>query len=157
MYIINSPDLVIAVQRNAKSLMSAPFTAKFAAPVFNLSKETETVWFDNIDQAKGDWGLNYEGMRAIHNTLTLGSTDLDQINQMMLHRMSASFTELMPGRAEKKIRLMEWVRSELTTAATFAIYGPMNPYKDKRVQDGFWYDAQLPALPCAKLTGQGFL
>lgn len=138
MYIINSPDLVVAVQRNAKSLMSAPFTTKFAAPVFNLSKETETIWFDNIDQAKGDWGLNFEGMRAIHNTLTLGSTDLDQINRMMLQRMTGSLNELTPGRAGKKIRLMRWIRSELTTAATFAIYGPMNPFRDQKVQDGFW-------------------
>lgn len=144
MYIINSPDLVIAVQRNAKWMMSSPFTAKFAAPAFDLSKEAKTIWFDNIDQLKGDWGLNYDGMRAIHDALTLGSTDLDQMNRVMLQAMTASFANLAPGRAEKKIRLMEWVRSELTTAATFALYGPMNPFEDKKVQHGFWYGTKNP-------------
>ena len=36
MYIISSPDLVVAVQRNAKTLSSAPFADKYAAWVVDL-------------------------------------------------------------------------------------------------------------------------
>lgn len=138
-YVINSPDLVVAVQRNPKLLMPEPFTAKYASKAFALSKEAETIWLENIDLAKGDWGLNYDAVKAIRHALTLGSKDLDQITQVTLHSMTVSFKKLTSGEAVNKVRLMEWLRSELMTAATSAIYGPMNPFQEKEVQNGFWY------------------
>lgn len=140
-YIINSPDLVAAVQHHPKALMPEPFTAKHVAQVFELSKEAEKIWFDNVDLAKGDWGLNYEVVKGIRNALTLGSSDLDQISRRMLRKMTSSFEQLSfgeTGEAGKTVPLMDWLRTELTMAVTSAIYGTTDPFQDQDVQNGFW-------------------
>lgn len=137
MYIVNSPDLVLAVQRNAKAFNSGPFTAKFAAQVFALSKETEAIWLRNVDGEEGDWGLHLDGMKGIHKALTLGKPDLENLNNAMLRNISG-LLENLGNETQSEIPLLRWLRHEMMVAVTDAIYGLQNPFKTRKVEDGFW-------------------
>ena len=138
MYIINSPDLVMAVQRNAKTLNSAPFAAKYAARVVNVSKETEVIWFHNVDGEDGEGSLFVDGMKAMQASLTPGNSELDHIVNVMLNSFLKPCKALDDEPQKRKLWLMVWLRDELTLAATDAIYGAMNPFEDRHVRNCFW-------------------
>ena len=142
MYIVNSPDLVAAVQRNARTLMSGPFSVKFAAQVFDVSKETKAIWMDNVDGEQGDWGLHFEGMKGMHDAMAHGKAELDQMNQVMLENMVLSLEKFKTPKETVNVPLMEWLRHEITGATTNALYGPWNPFKDAAVERGFWFVAE---------------
>ena len=137
LYIINSPDLVLAVQRNAKVFNSGPFTAKFAAQVFALSEETEAIWLKNVDGEEGDWGFHSDGMKGIHKALASGKPDLDNLNNAMLRNITG-FLGKLGNEAQSEIPLLNWLRHEMTVATTGAIYGLKNPFRAREVEDGFW-------------------
>ncbi len=84
MYIINSPDLGLAVQHNAKPLSSAPFAAKYAARVVDLSEETEAIWIHDVEGEGGKGSLFQEGMKAMQVSLTPGNPELHHIVKAML-------------------------------------------------------------------------
>lgn len=137
-YVVNSPDLILAVQRNAKMLSSAPFAAKYAARVVNISKEAEAIWFDNVTGEYGDESLYLDGMKGMHNALAAEKADLDNISAAMLKSFLKSYQILDDYKVGEKVHFTSWLRDQLTTAATDAIYGPMNPFKVQEVRNGFW-------------------
>ena len=139
MYVINSPDLVLAVQRNAKALSSAPFAAKYAARVVDVSKETESIWFYNVHGEEEGGSLFVDGMRAMQASLTPGTPDLDCMVEAMLQSFIKPCASLDSEPRRRSLWLMSWLRDELTLAATDAIYGPMNPFAAQHIRDGFWY------------------
>jgi len=138
MYIISSPDLVMAVQRNAKTLSSAPLAAKYVARVVDLSEETEAIWSDDVEGESGKGSLFHDGMKAMQTSLTPGNPDLDHIVKAMLDSFLKPCEVLDSEPRKRKMYLMAWLRDELTLAATDAIYGPMNPFGARHVRDGFW-------------------
>jgi hypothetical protein len=75
----------MAVQRNAKNLGSAPFAAKYVARVVGCSKETQAIWFHNVDGEDGDESLFIDGMKAMRASLTTGNFELDHIVKVMLN------------------------------------------------------------------------
>jgi len=138
MYIINSPGLVMTVQRNAKTLSSAPFAAKYAARVVNLSKETEAIWFHDVEGESGEGSLFQDSMKAMQTSLTPGNPELDHIVKAMLDSLLKPCKMLDSEPRKRQVHLMAWLRDELTLAATDAIYGPKNPFGARHVRNGFW-------------------
>ena len=59
------------------------------------------------------------------------------MNRTMVCGLSELLDEL-EGRESSKIDLWEWVRHVVTIATTESTYGPMNPFKDKDVEEAFW-------------------
>ena len=41
--------------------------------------------------------------------------------------------------AQVHVDMWQWVKHEVTHATTESVYGPMNPYRDLAVENGFWY------------------
>ena len=39
----------------------------------------------------------------------------------------------------KRIELIRWVKHELTLAISVCVYGPGNPFRERAVEDAFWY------------------
>lgn len=139
MYIINSPDLGLAVQRNAKPLSSARFAAKYAARVVDLSEETEAIWFHDFEGEGGKGSLFQDGMKAMQVSLAPGNPELDHIVKAMLDSLLKPCKMLDNESRKRQVHLMAWLRDELTLAATDAIYGPINRCGAHHVRDGFWY------------------
>lgn len=136
-YVVNSPDLVIAVQRNSKTLSFTPLIAHSAERITLPSKEAWAALMKNLDGKEGDWGLNADTHKGMYAALAPGK-DLDDMNRAMAKSVSASLDKLCRDEETTTIDLMEWVRHEITMASTNAAYGPNNPFRDPEVERGFW-------------------
>ncbi|KAL9105199.1 MAG: hypothetical protein Q9187_008767, partial [Circinaria calcarea] len=136
-YVVNSPDLVVAVQRNSKTLSFTPFIAQSAKRITLPSKEAWAALMKNLDGKEGDWGLNADTSRGMHAVLAPGK-DLDDMNRAMVTSVGASVDKLCKDEETTTIDLMNWIRHEITMASTNAAYGPKNPFKDPEVEKGFW-------------------
>jgi len=129
-YIITSPELMQAVQRNRALRLD---------PLLDLSVRNMCGITDKkvlgllLDTSSGGEGLVQRVMHALAPRLV--GQSLDQINMRMVRRM----TPLMDEMGDKSsFDLYRWCQDAITTASTDAIYGPMNPFKDSIIADAFW-------------------
>ncbi|RAK95226.1 cytochrome P450 [Aspergillus ibericus CBS 121593] len=129
-YLVTSPPLVQAVQRNRKSLSFDPFVsmtlermAGIRGPVLEQFREKES----------GGQGLGHDVVHAMQPTLS--GRGLDVMNERMAQMLRPRLDELV---RLPTIDLFDWCRRVITAASTDASYGPLNPYQDPRVEDAFW-------------------
>ena len=137
MYIVNSPDLVVTVQRNWKNLQFSAFAAMAAARLCRLSPHATGALMTNANTEKGEWGLYYEAMKGIHATLAPGG-GLEHMNRIMIANVSTSFNSLETGIWPIRLSLLSWLRHAISQATSEAVYGPANPLRNPIVEDGFW-------------------
>jgi hypothetical protein len=141
-YVVNSPELITAVQKQ-KTLAFAPLEAKLAKLLFHPSAKGGEIMIANTNANNGERGLYSEGIKSIHAALLPGG-GLDEMNRIAIQNIAASCDRLDPrsdGKAVAppvRIKLMQWLRHEITMATTNSVYGPMNPFKDPKVEAGFW-------------------
>lgn len=148
MYILNSPDLAVALQRNSKTLSFQAYGAKFAAKVCGLSPEATKIVTPNIHGDEGSTGFGAAFLNVVHSKLALGPS-LNQLIRTANLGIAASVDKLD---SEKPIRidLMQWLRHAITLAATDAAYGPSNPFKNEAVEKAFWnFDAGMALIAVA--------
>lgn len=153
-YVVNSVDLISSVQRLHTQLSFRQVAAKFATTLCASSKEANDIIAVNLNCEDGDWGYSQEVYRTMHPALAPGP-GLDGINRAMVQNIAGSIERLRPtreGRPSTTVRLVEWSRHEITMATTNSVYGPHNPFKDRRVEDAFWYS--LPPTH-TETTGHG--
>ncbi|THZ04909.1 cytochrome P450 [Aureobasidium pullulans] len=139
LYVVNTPHLITSVMKNSKTLLFGPFATKNHRRLFGVSAEAERLAQDNVDLARGPWGLWHEAVNASHVALNPGE-GLDELNRKMLQGMSRTFERLIRDTSEdpKEIGLLEWLKLELTNIVTAASYGPGNPFVDPKVGEAFW-------------------
>ena len=139
-YVANSIELIGAIQRQPKVLAFPPIEAKFAMIVCNLSKKANDILNVNTNGEQGDWGYSMEFHKSLHPSLASGA-GLDAMNRIMIQNIASSIDRLQPvGGKPTRIGLMAWVRHEMTTATTESVYGPLNPFRDPKVEEAFWYE-----------------
>ena len=136
-YVVDSPDLVMAVQRDYKRFQFAPFAVKFTARVAKFSKQCQTLLETNVDCREGEWGLHVDLLKAQHAALEPGP-GLDEMKRVATLVLEKSFDTLAAKSASARINLMDWLRDEFVTATSAAVYGPVNPLADRTLQDSFW-------------------
>ncbi|KAL8999918.1 MAG: hypothetical protein Q9169_001324 [Polycauliona sp. 2 TL-2023] len=137
-YIVNSPDLIAAVQKNAKALSFNPFVSFVSPRIFDAGDEANAIIQDNIEGEKGPWGLLYDTSRGMHNALA-PSSSLDWMTKTMLTKLEEYIEPLGVGKGGLEMDLYKWVRKSMTVASTEAVYGPKNPFKHKpELEDAFW-------------------
>ena len=141
MYIVNSPDLAVAVQRNSKTLSFSAYAVKLAARVCGLSARATEILADNVGGEKGPGGFSATFNGAVHSKLALGSA-LEQLFQITLPALAASVDKLATRSAaalpQEPIALTEWLSHTITIAASDAVYGPGNPLRDTATEHAFW-------------------
>lgn len=130
--VITSPDLVSSVRRNHRTLSFDPLFTSAAERVAGIQGPGLELL---REKASGGQGLGEETVHAMH-PLLLGD-GLDQMNERMINYLKKSIDELA-SYPSKRIDLFEWCRDAMTIASTDAVYGPLNPYKSRTVQDAFW-------------------
>lgn len=142
-YVVNSLELIAAVQRHHKALAFPPIEAKMGRRMNAWSDEADKIIMKNVNGDEGDWGMSMESYKVMRSALTPGA-DLDAMNRIMIQNIAASVEKLRPGNISSttEVNLMQWLRHELTMATTRAIYGPQNPYADCNVENGFWWVSQ---------------
>lgn len=137
-YVINSPNLIRSVQKQPKTLSFPPIAADFSKTACGSSKEADDIMQRNINGDEGDWGFSVAFYKILHPSLAPGPA-LDPMNRVMIEEVANSMDKLLdPHQGVRRLKLKEWIRHVVTIASTNSIYGPMNPFKDKKVEYAFW-------------------
>lgn len=141
MYVITSPALLQAVQRHAKALTFDPLLNGFASRIAGIRGETLKL----MDEPRYDGlSLNQVVIHAMQPTLI--GEPLDRMNERMARLLRPLIDELAN---RETVDLYEWCFYTLMAASTDASYGPLNPYKDSKVQKAFLdFESNLgPLIP----------
>lgn len=134
-YIVNSPDLVLAVQKQPKKLSFWFIEATFATGMAGLSKKAAKAIQENVHGDNGQSSLFMEGMMAMHRDLRPGDA-LDQMTFVAVQKIAASMSEL--GTEDgKPIELWNWVNHNFMASTTDSVYGPKNPFQDPEIAQAF--------------------
>ena len=149
-YIVNSPELVIAVQRQTKTLSFQPFVATMLPKLFLVDRNAMEIATRNMDGDDGDSGLIPDNHRETWPTLAPGP-QLDLMIQSMLSIL-LTFLDEFDGVGEATTTdLYAWVRRAFTLAGTETIYGPENPFSlEPHLENAFWY-VSWSCFPCLPL------
>ena len=136
-YVITSPELVSAVNRNAKTLSFNPFIAQLGKRITNHDQATGLIVQHNLN---GENGSGY--VIDVHDgTLTALAPGkaLEEMTLAMVHEVSICLDAL----DQKGIDVMDffaWTRRTVTMCSTQAIYGPENPFtKYPELEKAFWF------------------
>lgn len=134
-YVINSPDLVLAVQRQPKKLSFWSLEATFTVGMAGLSKEAAAALQDNVHGENDQPSLFMDGMRATQKELK-PCEGLDRMSLIAVQQLAASMARLCQS-TTMQMDLWHWVNRELMASTTYSAYGPKNPFKDPDIVDAF--------------------
>jgi hypothetical protein len=138
-YVVNSVDLVNAVQKNPKSLVFNTIIVPAAQRFTGASDDAMKIVRQNINGEEGNHGFFLETGRGMHANLAPGSKELDAMNRAMFKEICDSLDSL-DSEQGKIIDLYAWARHAITLASSNAAYGPMNPFaKYPELEKMFWY------------------
>jgi hypothetical protein len=139
MYVVTSTELIQSIQKQHQILAFPPIEAKFVGQITGVSAHAHKIAMTNTTGEEGEWGLSVDCYAAMRAALTAGP-GLDEMNRVMIQNIAGSLDVLIPpGAQQVTIKLSRWLRDIITLATTNAVYGPENPFKDKEIQDSFWY------------------
>jgi hypothetical protein len=136
LYVVNSPSLISAVQKQHKALAFMPMAAKGSIKVSRFSTAAADIINTNTNGEEGDWGYVHTFHDAIQSSLSPG-TKLDAMNRVMLGLVAASIDHIAKEPA-MCVLLHDWVKHQITLASTDSVYGPANPFRDSAIKKAFW-------------------
>ena len=133
-YIVTSPDLVNAVNRNSKKIAFNPFIAMLGKRITGHDEDTSRIVQHNLN---GEDGPGY--VIDVHDRIVASlapGKDLQQTTNAMLSHASAYFESLTP---DAEIDLFEWTRYMVTMCSTSALYGSESPFNENpKLVKSFW-------------------
>ena len=133
-YIVTSPDLVNAVNRNSKRIAFNPFVAMLGKRMTGHDEDTSRIVQHNLN---GEHGPGY--VIDVHDRIVASlapGKDLQQMTRAMLSHLSV-YVEAITGDVD--LDLFEWTRQTVTKCSTRALYGSENPFdKNAKFVDSFW-------------------
>ena len=134
-YIVTSPDLISAVNRNSKALAFNPFIAQLGKRITGHDEHTSQIVQHNLN---GEQGPGY--VTEVHDGLVAAlapGKDLEDMTGAFLREVSTILEGL---EKDKEVDLFAWTRNTVTISSTRAIYGPENPFnKNPNFVDAFWF------------------
>ena len=147
MYIVTAPELIQAIQKYPKKLAFPPIEAKFSHNVCGASATAREIVDRNVNGEEGEWGISVDTYNVMRAALAPGA-GLDAMNRVMVQTIAASIDDLVPvGTNQVNIKLNDWLRQTVTIATTDSVYGPQNPFKDRKIADAFWdFESDLVKL-----------
>ncbi|MCJ1294630.1 hypothetical protein MMC34_006188 [Xylographa carneopallida] len=135
-YVVNSPDLITAIQRAPKSFSFDPIITSVSERLSIPSKHGIEAVRSHPNGEDGKWGITHDTLNAMRKTLTPGAI-LDEMNEKMLTNVSAMLDGL-DCREGMVTNLFEWARHTITRASTNAFFGPLNPFQAPEIEEAFW-------------------
>lgn len=133
-YVVTSPDLLTALNRNPKAIAFNPFIAQLGKRITGHDESTGKIVRHNLN---GEQGSRYviEVHDGIVAALAPGRT-LENMVKPLLEEASTYFDALIK---DNEVDLFAWMRQLVTMCSTRAMYGPENPFnKNPRYSDSFW-------------------
>ena len=133
-YVVTSPELVNAVNRNSKKIAFNPFVAMLGKRITGHDEDTSRIVQHNLN---GEHGPGY--VIDVHDRIVAAlapGKDLQETTKAMLSQVSAYFDALDP---DAELNLFEWTRHTVTMCSTRALYGSDNPFdRDTKFVNSFW-------------------
>ena len=129
---------MVSSQRNWKKLSLVPLASKFTARFSLLSPQATKILMNNNSLEKDDPGLYSETLTAIHTTLASGREGLEHMTRIAIKSVCTSLDSLTVDTGPVRLHILEWLRHEFALASSEAIYGPANPLRDPKVENGYW-------------------
>jgi len=137
-YVITSPNLVSAVNRNSKVLAFNPFIAQLGKRITGHDEATSRIVQHNLNGENGS-GYVIEVHDGIVTALAPGE-NLEHMTGTMLQEVSTYLDKLK----DQEIDLFAWTRKMVTICSSRSIYGPQNPLNhDPDLVTAFWFVVTL--------------
>lgn len=125
LYIVNSTNLIPVVQRQWRTLLFPPVSARASEVAMGGSKEALEIIRDDMVT---DSGFMHAFIKATHPGLSSGSA-LDELNGNAMQVITASLDKIV-AQGSKRAGMFDWIRHEFLMATTDSVYGPHNPLRD---------------------------
>lgn len=133
-YVVTSPNLVSAVNRNSKVLAFNPFIAQLGKRITGHDEATSRIVQHNLNGENGS-GYVIEVHDGTVAALAPGK-NLEKMIRAMLWEAS-TYLDLLK---DQEVDLFSWTRQMVTMCSTRAIYGPQNPFNSRPdLTAAFWF------------------
>ncbi|MCJ1473077.1 hypothetical protein MMC13_001727 [Lambiella insularis] len=134
MYVVTSPDLVAAVNRNSKALAFNPFIAELGKRITGHDERTGQIVQHSLN---GEQGPGY--VIDVHDEIVAALAPGSNLEDMMQPLLQEASLHLDALSEDNEVELFGWTRTLLTMCSTRAIYGPDNPFGlDSNYSKLFW-------------------
>ena len=132
-YIINSPELVLAVQRQSKQLSFWHVEATFTVGMAGLSPHAAKIVTHNVNGEEEGTSFFKSGMTLQHQEMQPGEhlLNITRDGTQKLARTVSRLEEIT------RIDLNQWIVDTIMDSVTGSFYGPRNPYKDPEISKAF--------------------
>ncbi|KAL8684584.1 MAG: hypothetical protein Q9224_006256, partial [Gallowayella concinna] len=142
-YVVTSPELISAVNRNSQALAFNPFVAQVGKRITGHDEQTSKIVQHNLN---GEEGPGY--VTDVHDRIVAALSpgkDLELMTETFLKEAWVSLNSLEAG---KVVDLFAWTKDMVTMCSTRAIYGPTNPFnRNPGFVRSFWaFDHDLNFL-----------
>ncbi|KAL8808469.1 MAG: hypothetical protein Q9182_000019 [Xanthomendoza sp. 2 TL-2023] len=122
-YVVTSPELISAVNRNSKALAFNPFVAQVGKRITGHDEATSKIVQHNLNGEEGS-GYVIDVHDRIVAALSPGK-DLEAMTETFLKEVWVHLDRLEAGNV---LDLFAWTKEMVTVCSTRAIYGPANPF-----------------------------
>lgn len=129
MYVVNSPQLITAIQAQFRALSFTAIEADIGAKLLGCEKATIDIISRNVNK---DEGYLMSFPKYVHSALSPGP-GLDAMNRRAVQVIAKSLDE-WSQKGPTKVQLWQWARHELLLASTEGVYGPKNPFRDPAME-----------------------
>ena len=133
-YIVTSPDLVTAVNRNSKTLALNPFIANIGKRMTGHDEATGRIVQHNLN---GENGIGY--VIDVHDRIVSALAPGPNLERMVEPMLEAISSFLLHTTIPAVVDLFAWARRMMTMCSVTAIYGRQNPFTENpNYCDLFW-------------------
>jgi hypothetical protein len=140
-YIVTSPELVTAVNRNSKTLALNPFIAQVGKRITGHDDATSEIVQVNLN---GENGKGY--VIDLHDRVLSALAPGQRLENMIAPMIREITGHLTKMEDIEEIDLFSWTKKMITMCSTAAIYGLSNPFsKNPEYCDLFW---SVPVFCC---------
>jgi hypothetical protein len=133
LYVINSMELIPAVQKQSKTLAFLRVEAMAAKSICGSSEVANNILDTNVNGEEGPRSYSVSHYPAVRGPLTPGK-GLDAMNRVMAQKVADSIDGM---KYERTVKLFEFISHEINIATTDSVYGPQNTFKDPEVEESF--------------------
>ena len=142
LYIVNSVDLILAVQKQSKNLSFAALASKLAGTITGTTDGCRKIIEAEAQREEQDDSLVSRFFKLNHTKLGHAPT-LDVMNTIAAETFANSLDAFDKQGGSRQIDLFSWISHEITQASFEGTHGPDNPMKDRKIEDSFWYMSNL--------------
>ncbi|KAG4028016.1 hypothetical protein MFRU_025g00810 [Monilinia fructicola] len=140
-HVVTSPSLVPSLQRQHKAISLWHLEGQFGARLAGLSKSASERLLADVFSDSDAPSLMVKGIKVIQGALSPSGGMFSMLREAALatknHLDNLESTARNDNNCET-IDLWDWVRHGLTVVTSESLYGAQNPYRDPKIEAGFW-------------------